>query len=259
MTFRFQETPVEDVTPDIMAMFEITRPTMPRAFTVLEGITRGQILVDDSRHPTWAVVRDATYGTLYFGGQVNASLVASLIEKFRQIGEVGIGCWLDDELNYMIPPDHDYDGRTLYFTERVSNTPLVNLLLPSGYTLTSRDRTLLEQSFDYASTLDSFGSVENILQQTLAYVILHGGKVVCEAATGAPTHGRIEVGVATHEAHRQHGLATIACAYLIQACESKGYKTWWDCARQNIPSIGLARKLGYRNEREYRYVWWKKK
>jgi RimJ/RimL family protein N-acetyltransferase len=121
-----------------------------------------------------------------------------------------------------------------------------------------RDRILLEQSFDYESTLASFGTEENVLQQTIGVVILYEGKVVCEAASGAPTNGCIEVGVTTAEEHRQRGLATVACAHLIGMCEALGYATWWDCAKQNIPSIKLARKLGYHKERGYRYVWWGK-
>ena len=54
------------------------------------------------------------------------------------------------------------------------------------------------------------------------------------------------------------GFAYLACARLIEACEERGYNTWWDCAKQNIASTKLARKLGYQNEQEYRYVWWAK-
>jgi hypothetical protein len=123
------------------------------------------------------------------------------LEKFRPIGEVGTGCWLDYELNDMFPSYPDYDGRTLYFTERSMNdNELLNTSLPPGCALTQRDEILFKQSFDYESTLDSFGSIEAVLSQTLGFVILHEGKVVCEAATGAPTHGRVEVGVTTHEA-----------------------------------------------------------
>ena len=258
-TDHFQEIPFGDVDPVITSLFDITKPTMPRAFNVLEGVTRGQILVDKPSNPTWACVRDGIYGTLYFGGQVNALLIASLVEKFRQVGEVGIGCWLDDELNNIIPTDQDYDGRTLYFTECVPNTSLLDVKLPLGYTLEMRDQTLLKQSFDYESTIDAFGSIENVMRYTLSFDIMYEDKVVCEAATGAPTHGLIEVGVTTHESHRQRGLAAIACAHLIRACEANGYKTWWDCAKQNTASVRLARKLGYQNEHEYRYVWWKKK
>ena len=247
------------VNQNIKTLFDITNPTMPRAFNVLEGIMRGQIIVDDQPNPTWACVRDGIYGTLYFGGQITASLAASLVDRFRQIGEVGIGCWLDDELNAMIPSNHDYDGRTLYYTECIPNRELLNYSLPPGYALVQRDEILFKQSFDYQSTLESFGSIKSVLNQTFGFVVLHEGKVVCEAATGAVTHRMIEVGVTTHEVYRQRGLAAISCTKLIQVCETKGYKTWWDCAKQNIPSVKLARKLGYRNEQEYRYVWWKKK
>jgi RimJ/RimL family protein N-acetyltransferase len=66
------------------------------------------------------------------------------------------------------------------------------------------------------------------------------------------------VGVSTAEPYRGRGFATIACARLIEMCEKQGYKTWWDCAKQNLPSVRLAKKLGYQGEPEYRYVWWAK-
>ena len=248
----------EQVTPEILALFDITKPTMPRAFNVLEGLNQGQILVDDPENPTVAVVRDHIYGTLYFGGAASGALLASLVREFRKRGEVGIGCWLDDPLNEMIPADFDYDGRTYYFTERSSQNPMPSFELPAGFRLVPRDGQLFLRSFDYQSTLDAFGSVENVLRHTLGAVILQGDTVVCEAATGAPTHSLVEVGVTTAEAYRGQRLATIACARLIEMCEARGYKTWWDCAKQNTASVRLAKKLGFQNEPEYRYVWWAK-
>ena len=249
-----------EVTPAIAALFDPTQPTMPRAFTVLEGTVRGRILVDDLAQPTWSVVRDETYGTLYFGGEIHAALLLTLVEHFRQLGDVGIGCWPDDSLARMLPPNPAYDGRTLYFTQRSAQVELPPFAgqLPSTHTLALRDEQLLSQSFDYESTLAAFGSLENVMRSTLGVVLLHDGIVLCEAATGAPTHGLIEVGVTTAEAHRQRGFATITCASLIERCEAQGYATWWDCAKQNTASVHLARKLGYQNEQEYRYVWWPK-
>lgn len=244
------------VTPQILSLFDLSKPMMPRAFNVLEGLNRGQILVDDLTTPTWAVVREAIYGTLYIGGQFDAPLLASLIGHFRNIGDLGIGCWLDDPLNDLLLSRPDYDGRTLYFTERSLSSQKQPVQIPNGYILAARDRRYLTESFDYENTLQAFGTEENILQHTLGVVVLHEGRIVCEAATGAPTHGRIEVGVTTAEAHRRRGLAEAACARLIQMCEAEGYATWWDCAKQNIPSIRLAQKLGYINEREYRFMWW---
>jgi RimJ/RimL family protein N-acetyltransferase len=169
-----------------------------------------------------------------------------------------MGCWLDDPLNALIPATPHYDGRTLYFTDRSSTSDFVVPALPNGFRLILRDEHWFRKSFDYESTLTSFGSVENVLEHTLGVIVLDGETVVCEAATGAPTHGLIEVGVTTAEAYRGQGCATIACARLIELCEARGYRTWWDCAKQNTPSVRLARRLGYRNEQEYRYVWWAK-
>jgi RimJ/RimL family protein N-acetyltransferase len=249
--------PSQQVTPAITGLFDITHPTMPRAFNVLEGIARGQIIVDDPVHPTWAAVREAAFGTLYLGGQVTAALLESLVTLFREMGEVGIGCWLDSELNDLIPPNPNYDGRTLYFTEHTPlHRGLLTFPLPDGYSLAPRDTELIKQSPDLELTIASFGTIENALQHTLGFAILYDDTVVCEAATGAPAQGRIEIGVNTAESHRRRGLAAIACAHLIETCEEQGYSTWWDCAKQNIASTNLARKLGYQNEWEYRYVWW---
>lgn len=248
-----------EVTPAILNLFDLNNPTMPRAFSVLEGIARGTILVESSERPRWAVVRDAAFGTLYFGGKVEGTIANSVLEHFLQTDDVGFGCWLEDELNSIPLPQADYDGRTLYYTERSPQVDLPTAPHPSSYALVKRDINLLRRSTEYQWNLDIFGSEEVISRETIGYVILHEGQIVSEAGTGAATHNMIEVGVNTAEEHRQRGLGWMVCAQLIAECEARGLRTWWDCAKQNIPSIKLAEKLGYINGREYRYRWWKKK
>lgn len=252
----------QEVTPEIVHLFDVNNPTMPRAFNILKGVITGQIVVDTRTQPAWAVVREGMYGTLYFGGHISASVIPSLFEHFFQFGSIGVGCWLDSPLNDMLPPNPDYDGLTFYFTERSwveTNAEKLVVYLPSTYDVVSRDEHWFKKSFDYDSSLASFGSIENVMHYTLGVSVVHDDMLVCEAATGAPTHGVIEVGVTTHEHFRQRGFATLACAKLITTCETHGYAPWWDCAKQNTPSVRLARKLGYRNEKEYRYAWWEKK
>lgn len=247
-----------DVSPALAGLFDMGWPTVLRAMNVLEGTTRGVILADALASPRWAAVYERAFGTLYPGGQVDAPLLAELVARCRAIGGVGIGCWPASELSALLPPDPDYDGRALFFAERSAPVPLGPLTgaLPAGYSLAVRDARLLAQSPDLADTLAAFGSAEAIMRHTLGVVALREGAICCEAATGAPAHGRIEVGVTTLEAHRRRGLAASACARLIGLCEARGYATWWDCASQNQASARLAHALGYRHPREYRYVWW---
>jgi predicted GNAT family acetyltransferase len=65
-----------------------------------------------------------------------------------------------------------------------------------------------------------------------------------------------EVGIITREEHRQKGYATITCAHLIRECEQQSFETLWNCAKQNVGSNALARKLGYRKAEEYRVIAW---
>ena len=157
MEIELLEITAPQVTPKIVSLFDLTKPTMPRAFNVLEGIIRGQILVDPLPNPTTAVVRAGIYGTLYFGGDKTATLLASLVQHFREIGEVGIGCSLDEPVNELIPTDFDYDGRTYFFTERSSGDEKQVSQLPDGYKLVARDEHLVRKSSDYQSTLDAYG------------------------------------------------------------------------------------------------------
>lgn len=249
------------LTPEILALFDASKPTMLRAFNVLEGTTHGQILLDERVQPSWAIVRNTIYGTLYLGGEFTPSLLAVALDYFRAQGDVGLSCWRDDPINYMLPPNPDYDGTTLSFSDRSADAVLASLQadLPARYALVQRDHHLFTQSFDYDSTLAAFGSVDNVMRLTLGVVLLYDGLVIGEAATGAATQGQIEVGVTVAEAYRQRGYATVMCAKLIDLCEQQGYATWWDCAKDNTASVRLARKLGYQKEREYRYIWWSKR
>jgi RimJ/RimL family protein N-acetyltransferase len=62
---------------------------------------------------------------------------------------------------------------------------------------------------------------------------------------------KAEIGAITREAYRGHGYAPITCAYLIEACERRGYQAYWSCDTENTASIRVARKLGFRQERAY--------
>ena len=101
-----------------------------------------------------------------------------------------------------------------------------------------------------------FGSNEVALDHGLGYCLLDGEAVVAEAFAGPNVGGALEMGTITHEAYRRRGLGTVACARTILECERLGYRTWWNTAVQNAASAGLARKLGYRTERQYRLLAW---
>lgn len=82
--------------------------------------------------------------------------------------------------------------------------------------------------------------------------------MLSEATVGPPAIGLYEPGIFTQPAHRGKGYATIAVAHLIREIETMGYQTYWNCSKRNLASAGVARKLGYRIEKEYRCMVWDK-
>jgi len=83
-----------------------------------------------------------------------------------------------------------------------------------------------------------------------------GQELLSEAFAADAALGMIEIGTITGEAYRGRGYAALTCTRLIRECEARSYRTYWNCAKENLASAGLARRLGYQTEKEFRYVVW---
>lgn len=248
----------DSASPAVRALFDADMPAGARCFATLDGIHKGTILTDDPDNPTWAVVKDAAYGTVYFGGALKASAIYDLIMEFRPESDVLIGVWRDDPLLKKLPPSPDYDGWTVDFTDRPAGDGLDHLLTrtPDDCEIRVIDRELFERCSWRQHYITQFGSAGAFLNKGLGFCLMKDGEIVSEVYS-ASCGGRImEMGVTTQEAHRRRGYATYLCAYTIRECEQRGYTTYWNSARQNGASIALARKLGYQSEREYRLLAW---
>jgi RimJ/RimL family protein N-acetyltransferase len=99
-------------------------------------------------------------------------------------------------------------------------------------------------------------SAELALTHGLGYCLLHNDTIVAEANAGPAARGVIELDTMTHPAHRGRGYATSVSARTALECERLGYTLWWNCAKANLASAAIARKLGFRDEQEYRLLMW---
>ena len=253
----FQLSSVQ-VSPRLRSLFDPGLPAALRCFAVLEGAAAGQILTDDPANPTWGLVWETAFGTLYPGGALEAPLLARLVDKLRREGDVMLGLWPDDDRLQQLPPNPGYEGAVLEFVDRPLGQGLEPYLsqIPPGCQLRRVDHHLLELMTDRDLTITTFGSAEKALEKGLGFFLMSGDTLLCETFSGPPALGLIEIGVMTHEPYWGQGYATLTCAHLIQACEALGYQTYWNCAKQNRASAAVARKLGYRTEKEYKLVAW---
>jgi GNAT superfamily N-acetyltransferase len=261
-----QELPFEQWTAAVRSLLGgvETEPAGIRAAGVLDRRVRGRIFVDRPAAPAWAVLQESAFGSLYLGGQLTAPVLAGLVERLRADGDVLVGLWPEDARLNLFPRPAEYEGRCLDFYQRDRAVLLERFLsLPPGFRMEPATPENLRGRASAELMIAAHGSLERALETEWGYLLYEGEqlapeKVVCESILGAPIRGMVEPGVETAPAFRGQGLATFLCAYLIRECERQGYETWWNTNRANLPSAGLARKLGYQVEKEYVLLGWPK-
>ncbi len=245
--------------PALRSLFDPRQPAALRCFAVLEGTAAGKVFTDDPINPTWAVVQEAGFGTIYPGGDLPPAILNQLIADLRLQGEVLIGLWPDDARLKQLPEHADYDGWVVEFSQR-DNLTKPFPPIPEDLALHPIDLDLFDRLADRELYIAIFGSAEAALQLGFGLCLLRpssvGHKLLCEAFAGPRALGLIEIGVETREDYRQRGYATITCAALIEQCERQGFPTYWNCDKGNQASLSLAHKLGFRGGREYRLLAW---
>jgi len=246
------------VTPQIDELFNPDAPASLRCFAVLDGQSVGQIWVDTLFSPALGIVREATEGSLYFGGALDAATLHDMISGLKNEGDVLIGLWPDDDLWARLPSNPDYVGSVLEFSQRSADASTSRSLehVSEGCQLRHLDSDLFKDSMmaDYFTRL--FGSAKTALERGIGLCLMRGEEILSEASAGPSANGLIDIGAETRKHHQRHGYAACVCAHLIKECEELGFGTYWNCNARNSASIALARKLGYRPEKEYKLIAW---
>jgi RimJ/RimL family protein N-acetyltransferase len=255
----------DDLTHEILALFDAQNashsamPGMIRFHAVIDGTAPGQVYADQADRPTWAIVREAAYGTIFLGGALTSGVLSEHIALFKTLyPEVVLGLWPDDPFHAILPTP-DYTGAAIDFDQRPPDHSLDALMtLPDGCTIRRADATpdLMLRSLEAEDRVRTYGSAEAAMQHEIGVYLMREDEILSEAFAGPPTRATREIGTITPEAHRRKGYSTIVCAHLVHLCESLGFDTYWNCAQQNIASAAIARKLGYRRERPYDVIAW---
>lgn len=251
--------PLGKVSPALRSLFRTDEPQACRCFAVLDGNGHpGKIFTDDPGAPTWGIVWEGCDGATFIGGALDAATLAQAFAHLRRAGEVLVGLWLDDPRQRLLPPDPYYDGRTLEFYDRPVGRGLDRYLrqVPQGCVLRPLDRSLILRSEWGPDDVALVGGLDAWEKTHLGYCLMRGDQILCEATAGPPALGLREPGVFTQPEHRGRGSATLTAARLVHEVEAMGDRTYWNCAKQNVASAAVARKLGYRVEKEYRCLAW---
>jgi len=107
------------------------------------------------------------------------------------------------------------------------------------------DLTLLEALPREAQPIGFWGDLRTSLIEGLVAGAIVKGKVVATSFIAARGQQYVDIGVYVLENHRRHGLAAAAASLVARSVQSDGLIPVWGCGSHNLPSLKLARKLGF--------------
>jgi len=111
--------------------------------------------------------------------------------------------------------------------------------------LVLEDLTLLEILPSEARPIGFWGDLRTSLREGLVAGAIVEGKVVATSFVAARGQRYVDIGVHVLENYRRRGLATAAASLITRSVQSDGLTPVWSCGSHNLPSLKLARKLGF--------------
>jgi RimJ/RimL family protein N-acetyltransferase len=243
------EIPASSVS--LKALFDSQLPNSPALWAVLKGNHAGRALVDHPQAPSQSVLRTNAHLT-YFNQETQQSFLNQAIAHLRRMGEVWL-VW--PHQTSLCPPEVESAAivERLEFCDPHPDTPSrLRSQLPSGFSMRAIDAQLLQRCTWREEMAFYAGSVENFLSHGIGLCMLQGDQILVEAYASALGKTRAEIGAITHQAYRGRGYAPIACAYLVDACQQRGYQPYWSCDADHTASIRVAQKLGFQQSNTYR-------
>lgn len=241
--------------PALPLLFDPAVPDNPVLWAVLKGRHAGKAWVDDLSNPSQCVLRtDATL--TFMSRQIDQAFLEAAIAQARRVGSIWL-VWPPTMSPQLRAPEASSTTTRLEFfdCDRRSRA-LADLRgrVPEGCEIRPLDRALLDRC-DWREDMAFFcGSLDNFLVNGIGLCMMQGDEIVVEAYASSLGETQAEIGAVTREAYRGRGYAPIACAHLIQVCDRRGYQAYWSCDVDNLASIRVAQKLGFRQQKAYQIL-----
>jgi hypothetical protein len=237
--------------PILQGLFDPNLPNSPALWAVLYGNHTGKAVVDSTQNPSQCVLRTNAALT-YFSVRTGQAFLNQATAFLGENGPV----WLVWPHKTWLHPPEGNDVEIVNRLEFCETNPgiLDNLRrqLPDGYSVRKIDEQLLERC-EWRAEMEFYaGSLRSFLKHGIGLCMMNENEIIVEAYASSLGKTRAEIGAITHETFRGRSYAPIACAFLIEECQQRGYQAYWSCDTDNIASIRVAQKLGFKQMRAYK-------
>lgn len=226
-------------------------------YSVIAGITPGEIFVNSISNPTAALIQTSECN-LIAGRTDDNEFNSSIKDELDFWDQISPDT---KEWGALIPAIHQnkfirsHVRRHYILSEEKFNN--LSPALPEGYSMEEVIPVKLrEANYDNTGKLldwiGGWGDDENFCKYGVGSYIRKDNSILSWSLSDCSYKDKIAIGIHTDEHYRKRGLGAIVAAETIRKCFNRGYKqVEWLCVDINKGSIAIAEKLGFTLSNKY--------
>jgi RimJ/RimL family protein N-acetyltransferase len=226
---------------------------------VIAGNTPARVWTDDPEAPASALIWDDSH-TVYLAGSIDHP------ERWRRLFDQEVAAARPGLVKLYIPDAAAgtvFAGHRLQRRQRVlyrlgeQRIPDRSRRLPDGFSISP-----INDRFAELSRLGNFGEVVSEIESCwesigdfrhrgFGYVAHDATSIACWCTAEYVSDRHCGTGIETVPAYRGRGLATLTADAFAEAAAGRGLTAYWDAWTDNLPSIAVAEKVGFRRVATY--------
>jgi RimJ/RimL family protein N-acetyltransferase len=213
------------------SLFADTTNSKPVVFSVIEGNTDGNIIVDEAVNPQTALIYFEDF--FFLKGKTNKDFCKEIYSLLTE----------------KIFPSVSYEYFDFYcLSDNLRNDVEKIFALsihgkPVRKTFTF-DYTLFKQHLNWRIKIPE-GFTMDISTEKISATLKKQSEIISECSAVFIGGNQTEISIETNEKYRRRGFATLTCSAFIELCTSCGYTPNWTCWDFREGSAELAKKLGF--------------
>lgn len=243
---------------------------------IVSGECKGSLWIDDIENPSLALVYSFAVGGYAIMGNPQKKSVyehfnnflindffAKLKEKNVKDFEFSVESLETQKHILEMFSDRIIESEDEFFYRKTDKTE-TKIQIPAEYKIAKVNVNFVEllehgeydnKKFLEERLMESWGSYDNFLNKSVAFVALQQKKIIAVIVGTARFHNIIPIDVETVEQHRKKGLASILTQCFVNECVDNQFVAQWDCVDSNTSSKKTAQKSGFSFMKKKPYYW----
>lgn len=239
--------------PQALSVYRSSEPFFPLVAAVLLDIQAGVVFTDHAERPTQFYV-EHPFGFAQLFGEPNTRLEEALARyllfepRFHAPKVRLYGVYVPDFLKPNHPnssvstrqrfhPGTTYDTAGNLLSDFVHDSQVELVNANSGNLAEIEERFRVVERF--------WRTPDDFIHHAVASIALYRGQMAAICYSAATADQKAEIDVITLPKYRRLGLGKAAAAAFVQSCQRLKIEPLWDCFTNNLPSMELARTMGY--------------